>query len=70
MSPTPATASSPAGAYPAVSASVGTPYDPGTAGVMPNAVKPNVGGQAHDNNQPYLVLNYVIALQGIFPSRP
>jgi microcystin-dependent protein len=30
----------------------------------------NVGGsQAHDNTQPYLVLNFMIALQGIFPSR-
>jgi microcystin-dependent protein len=30
----------------------------------------NVGGsQAHENRQPYLVLNWVIALQGIFPSR-
>ena len=28
------------------------------------------GGQAHDNRQPYLGLNYIIALQGIFPSRP
>jgi microcystin-dependent protein len=29
----------------------------------------NVGGsQAHANLQPYLVLNFVIALQGIFPS--
>lgn len=27
------------------------------------------GGQAHDNRPPYLTLNYVIALQGIFPSR-
>ena len=27
------------------------------------------GGQAHNNMQPYLVLNYVIALQGLFPSR-
>ncbi len=29
------------------------------------------GGQsgAHENRQPFLVLNYVIALQGIFPSR-
>jgi microcystin-dependent protein len=31
---------------------------------------PNTGGsQAHTNQQPYLVLNFVIALQGIFPSR-
>jgi microcystin-dependent protein len=30
----------------------------------------NVGGsQAHENRQPFLVLNFCIALQGIFPSR-
>jgi microcystin-dependent protein len=30
----------------------------------------NVGGsQAHENRQPFLVLNFIIALQGIFPSR-
>lgn len=28
------------------------------------------GGQAHNNMQPYLGLNFIIALQGIFPSRP
>ena len=27
------------------------------------------GGQAHQNMQPYLVINFCIALQGIFPSR-
>jgi microcystin-dependent protein len=27
------------------------------------------GGQPHDNMQPYSVLSFVIALQGIFPSR-
>ncbi len=27
------------------------------------------GGQAHDNLPPYLVVNFVIALQGLFPSR-
>lgn len=26
------------------------------------------GSQAHENRQPYLTLNYIIALQGIFPS--
>lgn len=26
------------------------------------------GNQAHENRQPYLTLNFVIALQGIFPS--
>jgi len=30
----------------------------------------NVGGsQSHENRQPYLTLNFCIALQGIFPSR-
>lgn len=28
------------------------------------------GGQAHNNMQPYLVLNYCIALVGIYPPRP
>ena len=27
------------------------------------------GGQAHNNMQPFLALNFVIALQGIFPSQ-
>jgi microcystin-dependent protein len=27
------------------------------------------GGQPHENRQPFLVLNFVIALTGIFPSR-
>jgi microcystin-dependent protein len=27
------------------------------------------GGQAHDNMQPYLTLNFCIALQGVWPSR-
>jgi microcystin-dependent protein len=27
------------------------------------------GGQPHNNRQPYLALNFVIALQGIFPAR-
>jgi len=27
------------------------------------------GGQPHENRQPYLTLNFIIALQGVFPSR-
>jgi len=27
------------------------------------------GGQSHDNMQPYLTLNYIIALTGLYPSR-
>jgi microcystin-dependent protein len=35
----------------------------------PASDAPIGGGQPHDNMQPYLVINFVIALQGIFPSR-
>lgn len=35
----------------------------------PNDLTPQGGGQPHNNMQPYLAVNYCIALQGIFPSR-
>ncbi|MEA3063098.1 MAG: hypothetical protein QOJ94_2879 [Sphingomonadales bacterium] len=39
------------------------------ATLAPGEIK-NVGGsQAHTNVQPYLVLNFMVALTGIFPSR-
>jgi microcystin-dependent protein len=41
---------------------------PGT-GTGSISVAPAGGGQPHANIQPYLALNYIIALQGIFPSR-
>lgn len=61
---------SPVGHYPAVSTS-GMGYLDGdrATNVNNNAVTSAGGGQAHTNRQPYLVLNYIIALQGIFPSR-
>ena len=40
------------------------------AGAMaPNAVQPAGGGGTHNNIQPFLALNFCIALQGIFPAR-
>ena len=33
------------------------------------ALQPTGGNQPHENRQPFLALNFVIALQGIFPSR-
>jgi microcystin-dependent protein len=42
-----------------------------TADLTMNAAMVSGGGgnQPHDNMQPYLVLNWCIALEGIFPSR-
>lgn len=37
--------------------------------MAPNALASVGGSQAHQNMQPYLVLNFCIALQGIFPSQ-
>ena len=34
------------------------------------AVGPTGSGFAHENKQPYLVLTYIIALQGVYPPRP
>lgn len=38
--------------------------------MAPLVLSPAGGGQPHDNLSPYLTLNYIIALQGVFPSRP
>jgi microcystin-dependent protein len=35
----------------------------------PSTVASNSGGQAHINMQPYMVLNFCIAITGVFPSR-
>jgi microcystin-dependent protein len=37
--------------------------------MSPAAIANSGGGQPHDNMPPFLAMNYVIALQGIFPSR-
>ncbi len=35
----------------------------------PQCLLPTGGSQPHENMSPYLVLNFIIALQGIFPSQ-
>lgn len=35
----------------------------------PQALAPAGGDQPHNNMQPYLTLNFIIALQGVFPQR-
>ncbi len=65
------TSAIPAGAYWAGSAmgdlmyTTAAPGQAMIAGTLGNAL----GGQPHSNQQPYLVLNFCIALLGIFPSR-
>lgn len=38
--------------------------------LSPTTVGATGNNVPHDNMQPYLVMNYIIALQGIYPSRP
>lgn len=63
---------SPAGAYPALDATAATPlYSDGAAGATMNGTlcQPTGGGQAHENRMPFLAVNYIISLFGIFPSQ-
>ncbi len=39
------------------------------APMHPDAIAASGGGQPHNNRQPYLTLNFIIALIGIYPSR-
>lgn len=47
--------------------STSTPPDPNA--VVIKGSNPTGGNQAHNNMQPYIVINYCIALVGVFPSR-
>ena len=40
-----------------------------TVPMAPGMVTTNSGDQPHNNQQPFLVVNFIIALQGIFPQR-
>jgi len=67
-----ANAAVPGGAQPAAKPRGGinryAPSGSNTA-MAPTAIAAKGGTQPHNNMQPYAVLNWVIALQGIFPSR-
>jgi microcystin-dependent protein len=46
------------------------PYSASAGSAMnPASILPTGGNQPHENMSPYLVLNFIIALQGIFPSQ-
>jgi microcystin-dependent protein len=60
----------PGAQLPAVGAGVQLYGAPGsTVSLDPNAVPPAGGSLPHNNMQPYLTVNFCIALQGIFPPR-
>ncbi|MBX9781902.1 MAG: tail fiber protein [Chitinophagaceae bacterium] len=52
-------------AQPALAAYAST----GSAPMKANAVSNSGGSQPHTNQQPYIAINYLIATEGIFPSR-
>jgi len=51
----------------------GTPYVPAAGATLTafsdQALAPAGGDQPHNNMQPYLTLNFCIALQGVYPPR-
>ncbi len=67
-----ASTTSPGGAVPAAAAaSVITPYgtDAPAAVLGPSSISVEGGSQPHDNFQPYLCVNFILSLFGIFPSQ-
>jgi microcystin-dependent protein len=60
-----ATTKSPASAYPAGGGAYAGARNARMKAAM---IGLTGGGEEHENRQPYLSLNYIIALQGIFPS--
>jgi microcystin-dependent protein len=61
----------PAGNYPAeADLGLGFAYSSNPNVQMnPQAIGPSGGNQPHDNMQPFLTMNYIIALFGVFPSQ-
>jgi microcystin-dependent protein len=71
-----ASATSPAGnvlALPSAPATVVNPMlfgvDPPATALHPSSILPQGGSQPHENVQPYLCINYIISLFGVFPSQ-
>ena len=65
------TASTPAGRVPARSPAAIPQYGASAdASLAPSAVAASGGSQPHNNMQPYLTVSFIIALQGVYPSRP
>ena len=60
---------------PGISATKVNAYGPPTSPVISQTLSPTVllgnagGSQSHENRKPFLALNYIIALFGVYPSR-
>lgn len=52
-----------------VGASLYQPSNAGLVAMSDNIMSPAGGDQPHNNMQPYLTLNFCIALQGVYPPR-
>ena len=59
----------PVSSYFVDTSSSGQFYAPGQADSPMNETDATGGSQAHNNMQPYLAINFIIALQGLYPSR-
>jgi microcystin-dependent protein len=64
----PGTSLSPGGAYFAASAAQNVGYATSADSTLPGNALGHSGGQAHNNMQPYLCVNFIISLFGLFPS--
>jgi len=69
----PATSTSPASGPWGVPSVAGQPqnlYGSPTSGLAASdVIGPTGAGQAHENRQPFLTMNYIIALEGVYPAR-
>ena len=64
------TSKNPSGAFPSVTAAGSSYGTPGDLQMNAGMIAGGGSGQPHENMQPYLVLNWCIALEGVYPSRP
>jgi microcystin-dependent protein len=62
-------ASNASNAMPATGVTIYRPDQPATAAMNAAAITPVGGSQPHENMQPFLCINYIISLFGIFPTQ-
>lgn len=65
-----ATSNEPAGMLPAATLAAAYGSSAPVVEMAPQAIAPTGGGLPHNNMQPFLTLQFCIALQGVYPPRP